>query len=108
MGGIRASRWWTAWGLVILLWALFPLLWMVSLSFKDPNTFRSAEPTFFPADWVSTNYQTVFSYTLFTSALRNSVFISVIATALSVIVAMFASYAIARLEYPGKKILLSM
>jgi multiple sugar transport system permease protein len=105
---MRASRWWTVGGLVILIWALFPLLWMVSLSFKDPNTFRSGEPTFFPKDWVWTNYKTVFSDSLFTSALWNSVGISLIATFLSVIIAMFAAYAIARMDYPGKKLLLSM
>ena len=54
-----------------------------------------------------TNYDTVFSDSLFTSALRNSMGIAVIATGLSVIVAMFAAYAIARLDFPGKKILLS-
>src|SRR3954447_24018379 len=101
---MRASRWWTGGGLVILIWALFPLLWMVSLSFKDPNTFRSEKPTFFPKEWVWTNYKTVFSDSLFTSALRNSVFISLIATFLSVIIAMFAAYAIARMDYPGKKL----
>src|SRR3954462_10406518 len=103
MGGAKTSRWWTAWGLLILVWALFPLLWMVSLSFKDPNTFRSSQPSFFPKQWVWTNYNTVFSDSLFTSALRNSVGIAAIATVLSVVVAMFAAYAIARLEYPGKK-----
>jgi len=108
MTGNRTSHWWTAWGLIILVWALFPLLWMVSLSFKDPNTFRSSTPTFFPKEWVWTNYDTVFSDSLFTSALRNSVGIALIATLLSVIVAMFAAYAIARLEFPGKKLLLSM
>ena len=60
-----------------------------------------------PQKWVTTNYHTVFSDSLFTSALRNSIGISVIATGLSVIVAMFAAYAIARLEFPGKKVLLS-
>ena len=108
MTGQRTSSWWTLWGGLILAWALFPLLWMLSLSFKDPNTFRSAEPTFFPSSWVWTNYQTVFSDTLFTSAFRNSVGVALIATLLSVIVAMFAAYAIARLEFPGKKFLLSM
>ena len=106
--GRQASRWWTVWGVIILLWALFPLLWMVSLSFKDPNTFRSESPTFFPQKWVWTNYDTVFSDSLFTSALRNSIGIAVIATALAVVVAMFAAYAIARLDFPGKKVLLSM
>jgi multiple sugar transport system permease protein len=104
----RAGTWWTIWGLLILVWAVFPLLWMVSLSFKDPATFRSATPTFFPQEWVWTNYKTVFSDSLFTSALRNSVGVALIATLLSVVVAMFASYAIARLEFPGKKLLLSM
>jgi multiple sugar transport system permease protein len=104
----RTGRWWTLWGALILIWALFPLLWMISLSFKDPNTFRSAAPTFFPKQWVWTNYKTVFSDSLFTSALRNSIGISLIATALAVVVAMFAAYAIARLDFPGKKFLLSM
>ena len=55
-----------------------------------------------------TTSQTVFDDELFTSALRNSFGIAIIATVLSVIVAMFAAYAIARLEFPGKKLLLSM
>jgi trehalose/maltose transport system permease protein len=108
MADRRVSPWWTASGLIILVWAGFPLLWMVSLSFKDPSTFRSAAPTFFPKTWVWDNYRTVFSDSLFTSALRNSVFIALIATLLAVIIAMFAAYAIARMDYPGKKFLLSM
>ncbi|GAB1642818.1 carbohydrate ABC transporter permease [Krasilnikovia sp. MM14-A1259] len=108
MGDRRVSHWWTAGGLLILVWALFPLLWMVSLSFKDPNTFRSESPTFFPKQWVWTNYKTVFSDSLFTSALRNSIIVALVATLLSVIIAMFAAYAIARMDFPGKKFLLSM
>jgi trehalose/maltose transport system permease protein len=108
MEGRRTSNWWTFWGVVILLWALVPLLWMVSVSFKDPATFREGKPTFFPSAWSWANYETVFSDDLFTSALRNSFGISVIATTLAVVVAMFAAYAIARLEFPGKKLLLSM
>ncbi|GAA2706390.1 carbohydrate ABC transporter permease [Actinoplanes palleronii] len=104
----RVSGWWTVWGLLILVWALFPLLWMVSLSFKDPDTFRSGTPTFFPETWVWDNYRTVFADSLFTSALINSVGIALIATLLAVVTAMFAAYAIARMTYPGKKFLLSM
>ena len=106
--GNRTSNWWTFWGLIILAWALFPLLWMVSLAFKSPSTFRAGDPSFFPDEWTWQNFSTVFSDELFTSALRNSFGIAIIATALSVVVAMFAAYAIARLEFPGKKLLLSM
>lgn len=108
MGGRKTSNWWTLWGVVILLWALFPLLWMFSLAFKDPDTFRGSTPSFFPQEWTWENFSTVFNDQLFTSALRNSFGIAILATLLSVIVAMFAAYAIARLEFRGKKLLLSM
>jgi multiple sugar transport system permease protein len=104
----QTSRWWTVWGVLILLWAAFPLAWMLSLSFKDPDTFRSSAPGFLPEEWVWQNYDSVFSDALFTSALRNSFGISILATLISVIIAMFAAYAIARLEFPLKKVLLSM
>src|SRR6478736_1777687 len=108
MDGRKTSNWWTFWGVLILLWAAFPLLWMLSLAFKSPATFRSNSPSFIPKDWTWENFKTVFSDDLFTSALRNSFGIAVIATLLSVIVAMFAAYAIARLDFRGKKLLLSM
>jgi multiple sugar transport system permease protein len=107
MDGRKTSNWWTVWGLLILAWAAFPLIWMVSLSFKSPDTFRTSSG-FWPKDWTWDNYSTVFRDELFTSALRNSAGIAVIATLLSVIIAMFAAYAIARLEFRGKKLLLSM
>ena len=50
----------------------------------------------------------MFSQPLFTRALINSIGIALIATLLSVVLAMFAAYAIARLEFPGKKLLLSL
>ncbi|MFN7150649.1 MAG: carbohydrate ABC transporter permease, partial [Microthrixaceae bacterium] len=106
--GNKTSNWWTAWGVVILVWAMFPLLWMVSLAFKSPATFRDGDKSFFPKEWTWENFDTVFSDELFTSALRNSFGIAILATLLSVIVAMFAAYAIARLEFRGKRLLLSM
>src|SRR5918993_5134465 len=108
MASRRSANWWTLWGMLILLWALFPLLWMVSLSFKDPDTFRDSSPQFFPEEWTWKNYDTVFSDSLFTSALRNSAGIALIATGLSVVVAMFAAYAIARLDFPGKRLILTV
>ncbi|GAA1805942.1 carbohydrate ABC transporter permease [Luedemannella flava] len=104
---MKGRNGWTFAGLAILAWALFPLVWMLSLSFKDPSTFRGEEPGFFPTEWTWANYSTVLDDPMFTAALRNSIGISLIATALSVTVAMFAAYAIARMEFPGKKVLLS-
>ncbi|HVL24973.1 MAG TPA: carbohydrate ABC transporter permease [Thermomicrobiales bacterium] len=105
---MKQSRWWTIAGVAIVVYSFFPLLWMISLSLKPPSDIVSGEPQFLPTSWSFENFTQVFSQLLFTRALINSIGISLIATLLSVIVAMFAAYAIARLDFPGKKVLLSL
>jgi multiple sugar transport system permease protein len=105
---MQQSRWWTVAGVAILIYSLFPILWMISLAFKPPSEIVSGAPSFFPNEWTWNNFATVFTDSLFTSALRNSIGIAFIATLLSVVIAMFAAYAIARLDFPGKRLLLSM
>jgi multiple sugar transport system permease protein len=105
---MKQSRWWTIAGIAIVAYSFFPLLWMISLAFKPPSDIVSGEPQFLPTSWSFDNFALVFSQSLFTRALINSIGISLIATLLSVIVAMFAAYAIARLDFPGKKLLLSL
>ncbi|HTF54204.1 MAG TPA: carbohydrate ABC transporter permease [Pseudonocardia sp.] len=100
--------WWTTAGIAVALISFFPLAWMISLAFKPPSDIVSGKPAFFPSAWTWDNFVTVFSDSLFTSALVNSVGIALIATVLAVVVAMFAAYAIARLDFPFKKLLLSM
>jgi multiple sugar transport system permease protein len=96
---------WVLVGIVILVYTLLPLAWIVSLSFKQGDDINNKQ--FLPSDWSLDNYRTVFDTDLFTSALRNSVGISLIATVVSVVIATFAAYAIARLEFRGKKLVLS-
>jgi multiple sugar transport system permease protein len=108
MSTTKANRWWTAAGIVIVAYSFFPLLWMISLAFKPPSDIVSGSPQFLPTSWTFANFTEVFSQPLFTRALINSIGIAVIATVLSVVIAMFAAYAIARLEFRGKKVLLSL
>jgi multiple sugar transport system permease protein len=92
--------------ILVILWTLFPVLWILSLSFKPESGINNQK--FLPDTFTLENYRTVFNTPLFTSALRNSIFISLIATLLSVMIATVAAYAIARLEFPGKKLILSL
>jgi multiple sugar transport system permease protein len=108
MNSTKATRWWTTAGIVIVIYSFVPLLWMLSVAFKPPAEIVSGHASFLPKHWTFGNFSTVFSQPLFTRALINSIGIAVIATALSIIVAMFAAYAIARLEFRGKKVLLSL
>jgi len=96
---------WAVGGLLILVYTLIPVAWIVSLSFKKGDDINNQK--FLPTDWSFDNYDTVFDTDLFTSALRNSIGISLIATTISVVLATFAAYAIARLEFKGKKLVLS-
>src|SRR5690349_17755762 len=86
---------------LIVLWTAVPLLWLVSLSLKGGDHINDGR--FWPQSPTLHNYRTVFRTDLFTSALRNSIGISLIATVLSVVLATLAAYAVARLEFPGKK-----
>ena len=103
---MRARLGWALAGLAIVVYTLLPVAWIVSLSFKQGDDINNKK--FFPSKWSLDNYRTVFDTDLFTSALRNSIGISLIATVISVVLATFAAYAIARLEFRGKKIVLSM
>ena len=104
----KAGRWWTVAGIVIVVYSFIPLLWMISLAFKPPSDIVLGKPQFLPTTWSFDNFVEVFSQPLFTRALLNSIGIALIATVLSVVIAMFAAYAIARLDFPGKKVLLSL
>ena len=91
---------------LVVAYALAPVLWIVSLSFKAGDDINNGR--FLPDVWTLDNYRSVFRTDLFTSALRNSIGISLIATTVSVVLATFAAYAIARLEFRGKTAILSM
>jgi trehalose/maltose transport system permease protein len=95
---------WSAATLVIVVVSLVPVLWIISLSFKDPATI--ADGSFLPSKWSWTNYSGIFNQGIFTSALRNSIGIALISTVIAVVIASFAAYAIARLDFPGKRLLL--
>ncbi|NHC13332.1 carbohydrate ABC transporter permease [Motilibacter deserti] len=99
---------WYLGALAIVLYALFPVAWIISLSFKSQGDLT--DRNFLPRNPSWGNYETIFSGSardLFLPALRNSLGICLIATFVSVVLAMFAAYAIARLDFPGKRLILS-
>lgn len=99
------------WGIgaaVIVVYCLFPIAWIVSVSLKAPSDLSNE--SFLPSQVTWENYELILTGSasdLFLPALRNSFGICLIATAISCLLAMFAAYAIARLDFPGKKLILS-
>jgi multiple sugar transport system permease protein len=102
----RTQAYWIVGGVLTILYAIIPVCWIVSLSFKEGDDITNKQ--FLPTTWSWANYTTVFSSDLFTSALRNSVGMAIIATTISVVLATLAAYAIARLNFPGKRLVLGV
>jgi multiple sugar transport system permease protein len=101
----KAASWAVANTIVVIV-ALVPVLWLASLSFKDPSTI--GDGSFLPHRWTLDNYRGIFQTSLFTRALVNSIGIAVIATVLAVAVGSLAAYAVARLRFPGKRALVAV
>jgi multiple sugar transport system permease protein len=99
---------WTLALVVVIVYALIPVLWLISLSLKTPATV--SDRRFIPKAFTFDNYSALFHGGLDSPLLRpliNSVAIASIATVIAVILAAFTAYAIARLDFPGKTILLA-
>jgi multiple sugar transport system permease protein len=104
----REKTLWTVGLVAVVLAALFPVFWLMMLSFKTPATV--GDGNLIPAEWTLENYRGLFEGGLDSPLLRpliNSIGIALIATTIAIIVASFAAYAIARLNFPGKLAILS-
>jgi multiple sugar transport system permease protein len=102
---VRKVEWGVA-NVVVIALALIPVLWMVSLSFKTPAAIL--DPTFIPTGWTWSNYTEILSTGQFVRPLANSIGIGLIATFIAVVLASMAAYAVARLNFPGKAVLIGM
>jgi multiple sugar transport system permease protein len=97
------------WGVldaIVVVFALIPVLWIVSLSFKTTATLTDGN--FIPRQWTLDNYRTIFQTNQFVRALINSIGIALISTVIAVILGTMAAYAISRLDFPGKSLLVGV
>ena len=101
----QRAGWGTA-NFVVIALALIPVLWLVSLSFKTPAAVL--DPSFWPKSWTTLNYRQILETSQFIRPLVNSIGIGLIATLIAVVFASMAAYAIARLQFPGKGLLIGL
>ncbi len=97
------------WGIanvLVLLYAFIPIVWIVSLSLKGGDTLNDGK--FIATDPTSEAYTTIFKNDDFIRALINSIGICLIATFLALVLATMAAYAIARLDFPGKRTIVAL
>jgi multiple sugar transport system permease protein len=108
----RSSRDYALWTIAIALvviFALIPVLWLISISLKPPEALTDQK--FIPSEISFDNYKSLFEGGIddspFIKPLINSIGIALITTVISIVLASFCAYAIARLEFPGKRVILA-
>ncbi len=101
---VRDRLLWGVAAAMAVLYALVPVAWIVSLSLKPEA--ELTDRRFIPQTFTLDNYRNIFDDAQFPAALRNSLGIALISTVLGVGLAMFAAYAIVRLDFPGRRLVL--
>ncbi|GAA2309140.1 carbohydrate ABC transporter permease [Streptomyces violaceusniger] len=91
----------TALAVVLSLISLFPVLWMVTSSFKTRATVTDGR--LIPRDFTFQNFVYVFTEVPFGRYLWNSFFISTVITVAALFFHSMAAYALARLRFPGRE-----
>jgi len=100
------------WALVVALTLVFlgPLLWMLTTAFKTETESRSVPPTWFPGAPTTGAFNTLFtaSDSPVLTWLLNSVIAASAHAALVIVVCSMAGYALARMDFPGKRVVFAM
>ena len=104
--GAGRKAWWVVVDFLVLIYAVFPVLWILSLSLKPTSTVKDGK--LIPSSVTFDNYLAIFRSDVFGPALRNSIGIGLITTAIAVVIGAMAAYAVARLNFPGKRVLVGV
>jgi len=102
---VRPLLLWIAVALIIVF-CLFPFYWLVNVSLKSGADLAKAD--LLPPSPTLDNYESIFKNSDFTSALRNSAIVTGVTTALALTIGSFAAYALARLRFPLKFLILGI
>jgi multiple sugar transport system permease protein len=103
------GRWWVYLVLTVaLVLVLAPFVWMVLGSFKDEGEIRRVPPTWWPESATLDNYTQLFARLDFGTYFTNSAIVAVVVTAGNLLFCSMLGYALAMLEFRGKRVLLTL
>lgn len=110
----KTRNWLALASIPIMLWTVIPLLWILSTSLRTTaaqgDSSLNRFGNFWPKDPTLDNYRQIFTggaSDLFKPALINSLIVCLVATLIAVVLATFCAYAISRLSFAGKKLILT-
>ncbi len=103
---------------ILLVIAVFPVFWILSLSLRPNQETLGRNPTLLPKKWTLENYLNLFGIDVNTDRMQqldfdallnfivNGAIVAVMVTLIACVLALLAGYSFSRYNFPGKKILL--
>ncbi len=93
---------------LLAIFCLFPVIWVLLSSFKPQSELFKIPMTFFPKNWSFSNYVSALSYGSFTRYFSNTLFVAVVATAITVLINIMSGYALAKYIFPGRNLIFTI
>ncbi|MFD0957793.1 carbohydrate ABC transporter permease [Paenibacillus chungangensis] len=91
---------------LILLVVLYPLIYIVSASFSNPEAVASGRVWLFPVDPTLDGYKAVFKHDMILTGFSNSFFYMIVGTVFNVLMTVLAAYPLSRRDFFGGKVLM--
>lgn len=89
--------------LALLVFAVFPFLWMASTAFKVSHEIFATPPTLWPRTFTLANLERLFAETRFVTYFLNSLKVALAAMALTLAVSVPAAYSLTRYRFAGRE-----
>lgn len=105
-GGVKFFTY--AFLILMALIVLFPFYWMIISSLKTLEEYRLSVPTFWPQTIMFSNYAEAFTTANLGSLFKNTLFVGVVSTLLSLVITVLCAFAFARLEFKGRDALFGL
>jgi len=93
---------------IMALIVLFPFYWMIISSLKSMEEYRQTMPTFWPQRFVFSNYAEAFTAANLATLFKNTLFVGVVSTLLSLVITVLSAFAFARLAFKGRETMFAM
>lgn len=85
----------------------YPLIFILSSSFSSPAAVSTGRVVLLPVELSLEGYKAVFSHRHILTGYRNTIFYTVVGTAINVSLTMLCAYPLSRKDFPGRNILYS-
>jgi len=106
---VRRGPWWLYAVLGVgLLLMVVPFFWMVLSSVKPEGEVMSVPPTWWPETVTTDNYEALFTRLDFPTYFLNSILVALAVTAGNVMFGSMLGYALAKLAFPGKRLVFGL